>query len=117
MTICWGLPHGWNGKGCPEILIGPNGSISKEGGALVINGQGGKIEKIEVRDEDPELSLKGDDKLMFFLDFVKAIREDGQPQITAEDGLAALCVGVAAIESLEREGQPVKLDPTLWASK
>lgn len=114
MTICWGLPHGWKGKGSPELLIGPKGSISKEGNKLIINGEYGKTETIEAQDEDAELSLKGDEKLAFFMDFIRAIREDKQPWITAEDGLAALSVGVAAIESLEKEGQPVVLNPALW---
>lgn len=39
-----------------------------------------------------------------FRDFVAAIRDDGDPTITAEDGREAVRVALAALESAERKG-------------
>jgi predicted dehydrogenase len=90
LTLGWGLPEETPGK-TNEMLIGPEGRTrSAEGGVEAVSGK--NILKEETNGEGRPNMIK---------DFVSAIATNGASPISGHDGVAALKVALAAVESIE----------------
>ena len=70
-----------------------------------------RSETVETIEVDPELLARGDHHGSTFfqhLNFNRMVREGGQPEVTVEDGLKAVLMGLAAQESITT-GRPVEM--------
>jgi predicted dehydrogenase len=98
ISYCWGLPTGVPGWGRSELL-GPEGAIRVFGDSLEHQRAGGveKVEGLQSNGHGEEIAA-----------FVRAIATGGPVPVAPEDGLAALRIARAALESI-RTGAPVTL--------
>jgi len=105
MTLSWGLP-GLGHQACQGAsmfdLLGPRGAILRSQKGWRITRPDGEEEVPFEPTPWPELFKRQAQK------FLKAVVEGGEPEATGEDGLRALEVGLAAIESA-RTGRRIKL--------
>jgi len=99
ITISWGLPPGVRGRSGSDVL-GPEGVILLEKESMTIIKEGGNVRRVGPFVEDALLNEVQD-----FIDCVLTGRE---PKATGEDGLVALKVSLAALESMF-SGKPVKV--------
>jgi UDP-N-acetylglucosamine 3-dehydrogenase len=102
ITISWGMPPGTRFPGGSDIL-GPNGIIKLGGLADISIIKGAKEEKFG----DPKAQLP-DLHVQQTTHFARAVAEGGPVKATGADGLAALKVSLAALESIET-GKTVEL--------
>lgn len=96
-VVSWGLPPKVNGESLWEFF-GPKGLLYPGFDNLRMQLEGGRVKVIE--------SLKM--RYEIIRNFTDCILQDKKPLITAEDGLVALKVSLAAIQSME-SGMPVTL--------
>jgi predicted dehydrogenase len=100
ISLSWGLPRGTQAPG-PEQVLGPAGVITAQGfRSLVMARKGGEVETFG----DFEADLQGAQEAAF----AAAVRKGQTPVTGAEDGLIALKVSLAALESIEN-GQAVDI--------
>ncbi|MBM3498332.1 MAG: Gfo/Idh/MocA family oxidoreductase [Armatimonadetes bacterium] len=93
ISLSWGLPRGTSAPG-PEQVLGPRGVVTLEGfKGLRLARKGGQEESLADLDAD----LYGNQAAAF----ARAVREGTPPVTGAEDGLAALRVSLAVLESIE----------------
>jgi predicted dehydrogenase len=93
ISLSWGLPRGTSAPG-PEQLLGPRGGVAVEGFRnLKLTRKGGEERTFGDFDAD----LYG----LQAAAFAQAVREDHPPVTGAEDGLSALKVSLAVLESIE----------------
>lgn len=99
LSLCWGLP-GFGHQACQGAsmfdLLGPDGAVLRGDGRW-------RILKPEGEEEVPFESVPGAELFRRQAErFLKAVLEGGEPEATGEDGLKALEVGLAALESARR---------------
>jgi predicted dehydrogenase len=100
ISLTWGLPRGTSAPG-PEQVLGPKGVVTFEGfKGLRLARKGGEQETFG------EFPADLYDRQAAA--FAQAVREDKPPVTGAEDGLAALKVSLAVLESI-RTGQAVEI--------
>jgi len=93
ISLSWGLPRGTSAPG-PEQVLGPLGVVAIEGFRnLKLTRKGGEERTFGDFDAD----LYG----LQACAFAQAVREDRPPTTGAEDGLSALKVSLAVLESIE----------------
>lgn len=90
IVVSWGLPPGVNGERLWEFF-GPKGLIKPGFDNMSLQLEGGNIKVIESLKMRAEITRH----------FTDCILNDKKPLITAEDGLIALKISLAAIESME----------------
>jgi predicted dehydrogenase len=100
MSVSWGLPRGTKSANLEEVLA-PGGVITVHGFEKLVVARTGREEVIE--------GLGNDMYLDQVKAFAQAVMEDKPVASTGEDGLLALRVSLAAIESA-RTGRAVELD-------
>ena len=93
ISLSWGLPRGTSAPG-PEQVLGPGGVVTIEG-----------FRSLKLTRKGTEEQTFGDfDADLYGLQasaFAQAVREDRPPVTGAEDGLMALKVSLAVLESIE----------------
>jgi len=93
ISLSWGLPRGTSAPG-PEQVLGPRGVVTIEGfRGLKVTQKGGEQQTFGDFDAD----LYG----LQAAAFAQAVRENRSPMTGAEDGLSALKVSLAVLESIE----------------
>ena len=98
LVVNWGMPEGFPGY-TEEILMGPALLARPNGGRLLLRyGDHEEFWNVEMPKFPPQQRIA---------DLIAAIREERAPEITGEDGLIALRVSLAAIQSIET-GQVVE---------
>ncbi len=101
LSLSWGLPRGTSTSSV-EHIMGPDGVIELIEGERVV---------LRTREEEETVLERAENDM--YVDeiaaFAAAIREDKPPFASGEDGLAALRVSLAALESV-KTGQVVKLN-------
>ena len=99
VTITWGLPPGVRGESMEDIL-GPEGALVITGDEIRVVKEGGDDRVIGCpREGEKEKEVHH---------FARAVLEGGEPEANGEDGRVALCVSLAALESI-KTGEPVSL--------
>jgi predicted dehydrogenase len=91
-AVNWGMPEGFPGYG-DQVLMGPAMTAQPRDGRLMFQyGDHQELWNVSGPKWPPQWRIA---------DLMAAIRDDREPEITGEDGLAALRVSLAAIESIE----------------
>ncbi len=100
LSLSWGLPPGVSSETMEDVL-GPDGAIAVNGlDELVVQTEGGETELFDDLDANMfEREIAA---------FAEAIREDKPVATGGEDGMIALQVSLAALQSIET-GQVVTL--------
>lgn len=92
LVVNWGMPEGFPGY-TEEILMGPALLARPSGGRLLLQyADREEFWKVETPKFPPQQRIA---------DLAAAIREDRAPEITGEDGLIALRLSLAALQSVE----------------
>jgi predicted dehydrogenase len=102
ITICWGMPPGTRYPGGEDVL-GPNGIIKLGGVSEITVIKGGSEQKLG--DAKKQLADLHVDQTTHF---ARAVAEGGPVKASGADGLAALKVSLAALESIAT-GKTVEL--------
>jgi predicted dehydrogenase len=95
--VCWGLPPGVNPSPFPERLLGPSGAVEAVFGRTHQEAQW-------LRDGSSPVTLASSDDDMYHLQaasFAHAILHDEPVAVGGDQGVAALTVARAAVQSIE----------------
>lgn len=100
VTICWGLPEKTPAAEA-ELVMGPKAVATRKGRTITMNsGTGSVTREVSMFSHQPIINA-----------FAAAVIDGAPRPATGEDGLIALRVALAALESMET-GKPVLLDDT-----
>ncbi len=95
VTMCWGLPEKTQAVEA-EVVMGPNAVATRKGSTITLNsGNSSESEDVSPFSHQPIINA-----------FADAVIEGAPLPATGEDGLIALRVSLAALESMET-GKPV----------